>query len=170
MAEGEQKLPHFPRDPEPPRLALTCDARRNQSQRRTRQLGKSLTGLQESPAAPPAPAAALTCSWALYRMPAPASAGPCDMARAAAAPAQAAMARLLLASARLGSARCPAPPLRAPGRCGNPETPRGSPTAPVASCGFAGRLRKTTCPKSRAQKPRAGSASPEETLLPRALL
>lgn len=62
--------------------------------------------------------------------------------------AQAAMAWLLLASARLGSARCPAPPLRAPGRCAKAETPRGSPDAPPSHLtGVRGEIKDNAVPK-----------------------
>lgn len=79
-----------------------------------------------------------------------------------------------LGTARLGSARCPAPPLRAAGRCGKAETPRGSPDAPVSVCssrlsrfaGVRGEIKENGVP----EKPRASSASSEETLLPCTLL
>jgi len=119
---------------------------------------------RETPPSPPAPGPAPTFGRALYLMPAPAAVGPRSMARAAAAPAQAAMAGLLLASARLGSARRPAPPLRAPGRCGKAETLRGFPDAPVSGCcsrGGESRARKAV-PKS--------PASSEGTLWPGASL
>lgn len=58
------------------------------------------------------------------------------------------MAWLLLASARLGSARCPAPPLPAPGRCGKAETPRRSPDAPASHLtGVHGEIKDNAVPE-----------------------